>query len=246
MRYHILIKQILTVTLACLLLGCAQKAEQDLEKMIAQMLIVGFRGFELNEDMFIVDDIRERNLGGVILFDYDVPANHSERNIKSPEQVRRLNHALHALNEEPLFIAIDQEGGRVNRLKEKFGFPSTVSHQDLGDYDDIDSTYAFAARTARLLNELGFNMNFAPVTDVNTNPENPVIGKLKRSFSDDPAKVTRHAEAFISAHRDNSVIATIKHFPGHGSAWNDSHLGMADVTDTWDEMELVPYRQLIN
>lgn len=207
--------------------------------------MVGFRGFELSEDMAIVEDIRERNLGGVILFDYDVPLGIPERNIQSPVQVRALNQSLQGLTGKTLLIAVDQEGGRVSRLKEQFGFPPTVSHQALGLNDDPDSTRSFASRTAALLAGLEFNLNFAPTVDVNTNPDNPIIGQLERSFSDDPARVARHSEAFISAHREHGVHPTIKHFPGHGSSMDDSHLGMTDVTETWDELELVPYRYLI-
>ncbi|MEX0929064.1 MAG: glycoside hydrolase family 3 N-terminal domain-containing protein [Balneolales bacterium] len=219
--------------------------ETDLEGKIAQMLIVGFRGLELHEDMAIVHDIRERGIGGVILFDYDVPSGKSKRNIRSAGQVRALNKDLQALSEDRLFISIDQEGGRVSRLKEQYGFPSTVSHQALGTYNDADSSRAFAAATAALLARLGFNLNFSPVVDVNSNPANPVIGKLERSFSQDPDRVSRHAEAFVSAHHEKGVMAAVKHFPGHGSAWNDSHLGMADVTETWNRSELAPYRYLI-
>ena len=93
---------------------------------------------------------------------------------------------------------------------------------------------------ARTLIAAGINHNFAPVVDVNTNPDNPVIGAIGRSFSDDPAIVTEHAAAFIRAHRDAGVTTTLKHFPGHGSSRADSHLGFVDVTETWQQLELNP------
>jgi beta-N-acetylhexosaminidase len=91
---------------------------------------------------------------------------------------------------------------------------------------------------------VGINVDFAPVADVNVNPANPVIGALGRSFSADPETVARHDAAFARGLARSGVIACLKHFPGHGSAWNDSHQGMCDVTDTWSAAELVPYERL--
>lgn len=218
----------------------------SLDEMIGQMIMVGFRGMTVEESDHIREDITERRIGGVILFDYDVPSRRPVRNIQSPEQVRSLISGLNGLSDTPLFIAVDQEGGRVNRLKERFGFPATVSHQYLGRTNHPDTTRTHASSTATLLRGLGFNVNFAPVVDVNINPENPVIGKLERSFSGDASLVAKHAGVFIEEHRSNGVIATVKHFPGHGSAWNDSHYGLADVSETWKPVELQPYRQLIS
>ncbi len=230
-----------------LLASCSDNAEadDDLRNMIGQMLMVGFRGFEVTETDRIVEDLTRRNLGGVILFDYDVPSSTPERNIESPEQVAQLVADLKSYSQTPLLVAIDQEGGRVSRLKTRFGFPENVSHEYLGELNNEDSTRHYAAITAETLNSLGININFAPVVDVNTNPENPVIGQLERSFSGDPAEVTQHARWFIDEHVSHGVFPTAKHFPGHGSAWNDSHFGMADVTETWDDLELDPYRDLI-
>ena len=216
----------------------------EIAYMAGQMMLVGFRGMEANEDMKIVDDIRERNLGGIILFDYDVPNREAVRNISSPSQVERLISQLQSFAETPLFIAVDQEGGRVNRLKADYGFPLMPSAQDLGQ-GEYATTRQVSEEWGALLSNLGFNINFAPVADVNVNPENPIIGRLGRSFSTDEHIVTEHVAAFIEGHKSHGVFATIKHFPGHGSAWNDSHLGMADVSDTWQDRELVPFQTLV-
>jgi beta-N-acetylhexosaminidase len=152
---------------------------------------------------------------------------------------------LQQLASTPLLIAIDQEGGRVNRLKEKFGFPPTVSAQSLGAANDPGATRRQAEQTATTLARLGINLNFAPVVDLNTNPENPVIGKLERSFSADSATVTWQAQVWIEAHHQHGILCALKHFPGHGSSRADSHLGFVDVTETWTRAELEPYRQLI-
>ncbi len=229
----------------------AQPAERppappDLDTMIGQMILVGFRGTEVDVDDPIYADIVEQKVGGVILFEYDVPSKSRPRNITSPEQVARLISTVRAWSSLPLFVAIDQEGGRVNRLKERYGFPPTVSAAWLGRIDDEDTTRAYAARTADLLAKLGFNLNFAPVVDVNVNPDNPIIGGIERSFSADPDVVARNAAWFIEEHRRAGVATVLKHFPGHGSSRGDTHLGLVDVTDTWQPIELTPYRKLLS
>lgn len=226
--------------------SCSQpNADPALEQKIGQMLMIGFRGLEAGGQSPVVQDIRKRNIGGVILFDYDVPTESPIRNIKSPEQVARLTSALQQFSSIPLFIAVDQEGGRVARLKPKSGFPETRSARYLGELDNADSTRYYAEKQTALLGSLGINLNFAPVVDLNTNPDNPVIGKLNRSYSADPGIVTRHARIVIQEHLEQGIIPVLKHFPGHGSAWNDSHKGIADVTGTWKPVELNPYRNLI-
>ncbi|MDX1636781.1 MAG: glycoside hydrolase family 3 N-terminal domain-containing protein [Balneolaceae bacterium] len=237
---------IIALVLVSIFTGCAPtETGPTLEQKIGQMLMVGFRGTELDEKNPIVADIRERNIGGVILFDYDVPSSSPVRNIESAEQVAALVQQLQAHASTPLLVGIDQEGGQVVRLKQKFGFPKTVSAQYLGELNNPDSTRYYAEQQTRILSELGANVNFAPVVDLNTNPQNPVIGQLERSFSADPATVVRHARIVVEEHINSGVVPVLKHFPGHGSAWNDSHKGIADVTGTWDPAELKPYNQLI-
>lgn len=235
-----------------LFVGCTPSPEpstkqQDvsLDVKIGQMLMVGFRGLKVSDDDPIVQDMRDRHLGGVVLFDYDVPSKTPVRNIESPEQVKALVEALQAVSSIPLLVAIDQEGGKIRRLKEKFGFPSTVSHQYLGTTNDIALTHEHATAMAQTLAQLGINLNLAPVVDLNTNPDNPIIGQLERSFSADPDVVTNHALEFIRAHHEQGVLCTLKHFPGHGSSTDDSHLGLVDVTDTWSPTELEPYANII-
>lgn len=216
----------------------------SIEQKVGQLLMVGFKGFEVNDTSHVKRDIEQYNAGGVILFDFDMPTRTPNRNIESAAQVERLNQSLQELSKIPLLIAIDQEGGRVARLKAARDFPQTVSAEYLGGLNNPDSTKAYAAEQTELLSKLGFNVNFAPVVDLNTNPENPVIGQLDRSYSADPGIVSKHASIVIEEHQNRNLLPVLKHFPGHGSAWNDSHVGMADVTDTWEEVELEPYRNL--
>lgn len=216
-----------------------------LDEMIGQMILVGFRGLDLSGENPVVADIRDRKIGGVVLFDYDVPSQNPVRNIESPGQVKALIDSLQGLAAVPLLIAVDQEGGKVCRLKEKFGFPATISPKSLGARNDLAFTRSYAGAQAAVLAEAGFNLNFAPVVDLDVNPANPVIGGLERSFSADPAVVVAHALEVIRAGRAAGVLATLKHFPGHGSSKTDSHLGFTDVTGTWTRTELEPYRKII-
>lgn len=218
----------------------------ELEEKIGQMLMLGFRGMELQPDDPMVTNLRERNLGGVVLFSYDSELKKFERNIASYEQLKALNASLQDYARTPLIISVDQEGGLVTRLMEQFGFPATRSEQYYGTLNDPGATRAAAETEGKILRELGFNLNLAPVVDLNLNPNNPVIGKVERSFSADPKIVTAQATAEIEGYHAQELLCTLKHFPGHGSSTNDSHKGFVDVTQTWQPIELEPYRNLIN
>lgn len=220
-------------------------AEVSLDFKIGQMLMIGFKGLEVHNQHPVIHDIQQLHLGGVILSDYDVADQTYRRNIESPAQLRQLTERLQQASTIPLLIAIDHEGGTINRLKESYGFPPTVSHQYLGAKNDCATTHKEASTMAKILSEVGFNLNLAPVIDLNVNPDNPIIAQKGRSFSKDPDIVTRHALEFIQAHREQGVLCTAKHFPGHGSSKEDSHLGMVDVSKVWSRAELEPYRALI-
>jgi beta-N-acetylhexosaminidase len=233
-------------------------SEMSLDVKIGQMIMVGFRGLDVNEKSPVMRDIVERHIGGVILYDYDVPTNNPVllydydvptnspvRNIESAGQLETLTAKLQAASEIPLLIAIDQEGGEVCRLKEDFGFAPTVSARELGRINSPVRTHSEAARIAQTLARVGINLNLAPVVDVDVNRFNPVIGWLDRSFSADPEVVTLHAGEFIRAHRQYGVLCALKHFPGHGSSTRDSHLGFTDISGTWSSKELWPYEMLI-
>jgi beta-N-acetylhexosaminidase len=225
--------------------AAAVEGTPALDVKIGQMVMVGFRGLTVSDDHPVARDIRMRHIGGVILFDYDVPTRTYDRNIASAKQTRALTISLQRQASIPLFIAVDQEGGRISRLKEKKGFPPTVSQRQLGAAGDLKKTALQADVTAKTLAGLGINVNFVPVVDLDLNSANPVIGKLERSFSADPEVVTRHAMAVIEAHRRYGVLTAPKHFPGHGSAGSDTHEGFVDVTGRWAPVELEPFRLLI-
>jgi beta-N-acetylhexosaminidase len=223
-------------------LPSAKKASIDFK--IGQMLMVGFRGDDVNSSSIIAKAVRERSVGGVILFDYDYILK-TGRNIKSSVQLHRLTGKLQRLTPYPLLIAVDQEGGRVRRLNEINGFEGTFSAKYLGGVNDLSLTYEQASKIAKQLSQMGINLNFAPVVDLDLNPSNPVIGGLERSFSADPNIVIAHAVKFIEAHHQQGVLCSLKHFPGHGSSFADSHLGFVDITATWLPVELKPYEDVI-
>ena len=208
------------------------------------MLLVGFRGTTINENSHIVRDITEYHVGNVILFEYDAPTGTRHRNISSPNQVKELCNDLQKYAKGHLLIGVDQEGGNVTRLRTQDGFPKTLSAQasaQAGEKSVVENALVIAQE----LSAAGINLNFAPCVDVNTNPNCPIIGKLGRSFSSDPTLVARYARHWIDVQSKQGIISCLKHFPGHGSATGDTHAGLVDVTKTWQESELKPYRELI-
>ena len=226
----------LIVILALMLVSPAQvkSAEVTLEQKIGQMLILGFPGRSVSDEWprHIHKMLKAGEIGGVILF---------ERNISSPKQVKKLNTYFKSASSDPVpFIAIDQEGGRVQRLHEGNGFFDTPSAENLGTKDPTFAAMAYQ-NMSRQLARSGFNVNFGPVVDLNINKRNPIIAQKQRSYGSNPDRVIKYAQAFIAAHKEAGVLTAAKHFPGHGSSKADSHRGFTDVTKTWRENELKPY-----
>lgn len=211
-------------------------AQVSLSDKIGQMLMVGFTNFSSAKDT-LINDIQDRNLGGVLYFGY---------NIQNPGQIKSLNSELQSYASTPLLLSTDQEGGRVARLSSANGYQSTNSAQRTGIiWASVDSTRAQAKRMAIWFEEAGLNTNLAPVVDVNVNPNSPAIGRLERSYSADPELVAQHAIAFIEEFAEKDVVTSLKHFPGHGSAIADSHFGFTDITNTWQALELTPYLRIL-
>jgi len=219
--------------------------DEQLKEEIGQMIMVGFRGITASEDSDISKIIKDVKIGGVILSDYDVPSKSFPRNIVSPEQTKKLISDIqkYSINNQ-LFVAVDAEGGNINRLKQQYEFLSIVSAQEMGQDKTLETTRKESVKLAEELKSLGFNMNLAPVVDLNINPASPVIGAMGRSFSSSQEEVFNNAKVFIQSHINNDIITVAKHFPGHGSSTEDSHLGMVDVTDTYKDEELFPYQKL--
>ncbi|GAB4053619.1 glycoside hydrolase family 3 protein [Catellatospora paridis] len=218
--------------------------EAALRKKIARMMIVGFRGAQVGPDDWIMKDISERGLGGVILFDRDQLTGES-RNINSPAQVTALIKTLQGAAPHGLIVSIDQEGGKIARLGPQNGFPATKSQAEIGAVNSPPATRAWAGGMAQTLVQIGVNFNFAPVADLAVNPSNPAIALLGRSFSADPNVVVSCATDTIDTYREAKVRTSIKHFPGLGSATGNTDFEAVDVTDTWTRAEIVPFQRLI-
>ena len=218
--------------------------QTELKTKIAQMLMVGFDGLHLTKDNPIFSDIADKNIGGVILFKKNTQHPDLSKNIETFEQTQKLISDLKAISKTPLFVAIDQEGGTVIRIPPSFG-ASEYSAFKLGEINDLSLTRTEANKTSKALQKLGFNVNFAPCVDVALNPLSPIIAFRKRAFSDNPDIVIRHAEEMINVFKEDKILPVLKHFPGHGSAQGDTHLGYVNITYDWQEIELKPYQELL-
>jgi len=256
-------RNLLLLCISTVILGAALFfiTRPSTDEMVGQMIMTGFHGDgagDNEQDLQIVESqIRRGLVGGVILFDIDMPGLRARgipdnevrkhifsNNIKNTAQVKSLTRRLQDAGGGNLFVAIDQEGGKVQRLKPEHGFPSTPAAADMAT--DPNATYTIAYDLGTRLHDLGINVNFAPVLDVNVNPDCPVIGKMGRSFSGNPDVVARYAGAFAKGLGDAKMAYSFKHFPGHGSSAADSHHGITDITKTWREYELAPYRKLVS
>ncbi len=207
--------------------------------MAGQMVMVGFRGDAA--DAAGVRAVREQiargEIGGVMFL---------RINVDSLAAVRGINRSLIAARPWlPPFIALDQEGGQIERLTAAVGFDEIPSARAVAAQAP-DRARVIYAGLADDLARLGFNVNFGPVVDLDLNPDNPIIARYDRAFGSDPAEVTARASAFVEAHHDAGIATALKHFPGHGSSAEDTHEGFVDVTGVWQPVELEPYREMID
>ncbi|MBC7485714.1 MAG: glycoside hydrolase family 3 protein [Cytophagaceae bacterium] len=217
-----------------------RKINFTLEEKIGQMIMMGINERKLIEEK---DELRQEIIrgktGGIIYFEKNISPTYSK------DMLKKMSMDLQALAKVPLFISIDEEGGKVHRLKEKYGMIKMPSAEYLGKLNDLDSTIYYNKQLASLMSEVGINLNFAPDVDLALNVNNPVIAKVGRSYGADPDLVSRHAIACIKAHHEYNVKTVIKHFPGHGSSATDSHYGITDITKQWQFIELLPYKEVI-
>lgn len=225
----------------------------SLRNKIGQMLMMGFSGTEVNEQSAVVRWLENDGLGGVLLFDFDVQSRQYGKNLLNQNQVRQLIAQLNHYHEMaaapadvlPLLAAIDYEGGAVDRLSHIEGLMETMPASKQAMLSEESFTEEIR-QMAATLKSVGFNLNFAPVLDLDLNKNSGVIGRLNRSFSDDPEVVSRLARRFIDLFNQQGIACVGKHFPGHGSAEGDSHEDAVDVSHTFLRKELTPYQQLIN
>lgn len=219
----------------------APSSGASIEEMAGQMILVGFQGDSVGDASIkaLISEIQTGAVGGVMYL---------KPNIKSLDAVTEMNAAMSAAvpaGLPPLFIAIDQEGGYVERLTSDVGFKETPSAADVAAKMTTNEAGTVYDQMADGLAKLGFNYNFGPVADLNVNPSNPVIAKFGRAYGDDGLEVLSYDAAFIEAHEKRGIATSLKHFPGHGSSSTDSHEGFVDISGTWSESELFPYKQLM-
>lgn len=210
----------------------------DIDEMTGQMIITGFKGNSIKSKGFksVLNQVEKGGIGGVIFF---------EDNIKNKEEFLKMTSALkNSKAKHKPFISIDMEGGEVQRMNENNGFKNFKSAKKAALLSEKEA-YEIYFDMAKELREANINLNFAPCVDLAVN-KNSIIEQKERSYSSDPKVVAKYAAQFIKAHYDNKIITSIKHFPGHGSPFGDTHLGFVDATNTYTDNELYPYLELAN
>jgi len=210
--------------------------KMSLEEKIGQLLLVGIDGYDMNDPT--ADLIQNYRVGGVILYG---------RNVKGTKQLLDLTNALktsNTANNIPLFISVDEEGGAVSRSpKEVKKLPTARA---IGKTEDVDLAYEVGNLLGAMVKSFGYNMNFAPVLDIDSNPANPVIEK--RSFGKTPDIVSKMGIAEMKGMASEGVIPVVKHFPGHGDTSVDSHIGLPIIHHELErimDFEAAPFKSAI-
>jgi len=212
--------------------------DSSLSAIVGQMIMVGFVGTNSRSAGFrdVIHDLEQQTIGGVLFLRQNIVSTAELRTMI--EEIRRCACRLAP------FIAIDAEGGVVDPVGAEYGYGHTDSPAEIGRGSEEQAREQYGA-LAQKLDDLGFNMNLAPVVDLNLQPDNPIIGRRGRSYSSSALTVTRFAEILIKEHRARDILTVAKHFPGHGSSLADSHKVVTDVSQSWSSEELEPYRNLI-
>jgi beta-N-acetylhexosaminidase len=210
-------------------------------KEIANMFMLGFYGTKATPNTKIYNDICKSGLGGVIVFKKSPIKRGAAKNFTDAKSLKSLTTGLKSCGAKPL-IAVDQEGGLVQRIKLTRSYPkaSVVAKSGLG------SAKSIYTQMSKELKSLGVNFNLAPVADIALNPKNRVIVKWGRSYGSNYKNVISYDKAFINAMHSYNIATSLKHFPGHGSSLGDTHKGFVDVTKLWKKVELKPYMALKN
>lgn len=211
--------------------------EMTLDEKIGQLVLVGMDGYELNDNITTL--IESYNVGGVILYG---------KNIKDSSQLISLINSLkknNLSNKAPLFVSVDEEGGSVSRLpKEIKKLPTSRS---IGETLDTNIAFETGRLIGQALNSFGYNMNYAPVLDIDSNPLNPVIGN--RSYGQTADIVSSMGMAALKGIKSEGIIPVIKHFPGHGDTSVDSHIGLPVVNHDikrLNSFEIIPFKNAID
>jgi beta-N-acetylhexosaminidase len=205
--------------------------KEDITRLSLKKTMIGFRGVALSEAKWLRDLLKTGHLGAVILFDRDVLTGSTSRNIRDPQQLKRLCEEIKNCSGGQTLIAIDQEGGRVSRLPASSGFPTFPTAQRLGREGEAACEKA-GKHCGEVLASLGITWNLAPVFGLHDECC-PVLGGCERCFSEHPEAVSRLAMAYAKGLSAGGVLNCAKHFPGHGRALGDTHKGFVDVEETY-------------
>lgn len=208
------------------------------DSMIGEMLVLGFSGAAGDADgaQGLAAHVSAGKVGGVCFL------GHNARSRAGVESLTRLFNS--AGRRTKALVAIDQEGGAVQRLSTKIGYRAIPAAQAVAARNGADAAKSIYAQMARDMKASGFNLNLAPVVDLGFEPRNPIVAHFGRAFGADGATVASYAGAFVAGHREAGVLTALKHFPGHGSTLTDSHERPVDLTATWRDDEIEPYRRL--
>lgn len=221
----------------------AERINHTPQQQIADKLIIGFHGTSVEDPGVakLCAQLKAGQVGGVILFSY---------NIINAEQTKKLVADLKSAAGRDIWVAVDQEGGRVQRLGQSKGFTNYLSPLQVAKTMTPEQAYDHYKAMALELASCGINLNFGCVIDLHGLPGNdngacPIIGGLQRSYGCDVDTIVVYASAFVRAHRDANVVACLKHYPGHGLAAFDSHAGLVNITHTHKDIEREPFRRMI-
>jgi beta-N-acetylhexosaminidase len=213
-----------------------------MELQIGELFMLGFRGPQVPG--WMRDFAGEFGLGGVILFDYDCIDRTFERNIFDPAQVKELCEEIHSLPSRPL-IFIDQEGGRVRRLKEERGFVPLPSAREFGRLTAAQRLDVLRPSYAQM-REVGIDVNLSPVVDLDINPNSPDVGSIQRSYSADPEVVEQCVSALADVARSVGLKLCLKHFPGTGGAKVNPHDHVMDLSDCLTDVQVAVFKTLLS
>ncbi|MEM8650909.1 MAG: glycoside hydrolase family 3 N-terminal domain-containing protein [Pseudomonadota bacterium] len=207
----------------------------EVEKMAGQLLVPGFPGSKTSSKSAraLAAHIKAGRAGGALFL---------RHNVKTGKDTKAVAKMMIGASRQSL-MAIDQEGGKVQRLGKKHGFTPIPTAKWVAGNRSVAEAKALYTKAGRELRAAGFNLNMAPSVDIH-DPKNPVIGKYDRGFSTDVERISAYAGAFVAGFASAGVACSLKHFPGHGSSRSDSHDGFVDITKTWSAEEMVPFRKL--